>query len=360
MAVNYNQTQSSDSIDPSVLDNLRNAVTPPREQYFPELMGIRSFDRAMKYRQEVVMPMQMQTMKMQQQAMALQQQELAYKQQKFQLRRARKTARRENEALEKIPEVIESISNISNDPSKDNFAQQRDLAQLQLKYASVSQFSPLVTNLFNSATRSIDNQSKMRERDAGKIYQAAVSGVSPEKIAQLANLDGYISSSDEISLEIAKAVKEKGYAKTQKELSDFQFEQQKEYLKAQQSEAESILKNVIDMSPAEIADDLTAGGTLSAAGIEAMNSAGKISNQELTFGDIERSQLETSYLQLLPPQDRMRIESSGSLSRANFPDKDLYRAVLRRASSMANPVLASRATEQKPSLSSKFIPDSAR
>jgi hypothetical protein len=360
MAVNYNQTQSSDSIDPSVLDNLRNAATPSREQYFPELMGTRSFDRAMQYRQKYIMPMQAHTMKMQQQAMSLQQQELANKQLKFQLRRARKSARRENEALEKIPEVIESISNISNDPSKDNFSQQRDLAQLQLKYASVSQFSPLVTNLFNSATRSIDNQSKMRERDSGKIYQAAVSGVSPEKIAQLANLDGYISSSDEISLEIAKAVKEKGYAKTQKELSDFQFEQQKEYLKAQQSEAESILKNVIDMSPAEVASDLTAGGTLSAAGIEAMNSADKISIQELTFGDRERTQLETSYLQLLPPQDRMRIESSGSLSRANFPDKDLYRAVLRRASSMANPVLASRATEQKPSLSSKFIPDSAR
>ncbi len=343
MAIDYNQD-----------------IAPLRQQYFPMLAGERGFDAAMKYRQEVLMPMQMQTMKMQQQAMALQQQELAYKQQKFQLRKARKTARRENEALEKIPEVIESISNISNDPSKDNFSQQRDLAQLQLEYASVSQFSPLVTNLFNSATRSIDNQSKMRERDAGKIYQAAVSGVSPEKIAQLANLDGYISSSDEISLEIAKAAKQKGFAKTQKELSDFQFEQQKEYLKGQQSEAESILKNVIDMSPAEVAEGLTAGGTLSAAGIEAMNSADKISNQDLTFDERERYQLEVSYLQLLPPQDRMRIESNNSLSRANFPDKDLYRAVLRRASSMANPVLASRTTEQKPSLSSKFIPDSAR
>jgi type II secretory pathway pseudopilin PulG len=340
--------------------NYNQDIAPLRQQYFPMLMGERGFDQAMKYRQEVIMPMQMQTMKMQQQAMSLQQQELAYKQQKFQLRRARKTARRENEALEKIPEVIESISNISNDPSKDNFAQQRDLAQLQLKYASVSQFSPLVTNLFNSATRSIDNQSKMRERNDGKIYQAAVSGVSPEKIAQLANLDGYVSPSDEIAMEIARASKEKGFAKTQKELSDFQFEQQKEYLKAQQSEAESILKNVIDMSPAEVASDLTAGGTLSAAGIEAMNSADKISSQELTFGGRERAQLETSYLQLLPPQDRMRIESSDSLDRANFPDKDLYRAVLRRASSMANPVLASRSTEQKPSLSSKFIPDSAR
>ena len=66
MAIDYNQD-----------------IAPLRQEYFPMLAGERGFDQAMKYRQDVLMPMQMQTMKLEQHAMSMQRQDLAYEAQKF-------------------------------------------------------------------------------------------------------------------------------------------------------------------------------------------------------------------------------------------------------------------------------------
>ena len=53
-------------------------IAPLRRQYFPMLVGNQGFDQAMKYREEVTVPMQDRTMKLQSNLRSLQQQKLTF------------------------------------------------------------------------------------------------------------------------------------------------------------------------------------------------------------------------------------------------------------------------------------------
>jgi hypothetical protein len=225
MAVNYNQTQPSDFVDPSVLDNLRNAATPSREEYFPELMGTRSFDRAMQYRQKHIMPMQAHTMKMQSHAMSMRGQDLANEKLKFDLMQSRQKAKSQLDFMEKLPDLMGRIESITSDPEKDSYTATKNLIGLQMEYLPSAQHNPLIGNLFNFAGNSI-NVDRIRqekeEREAEKEESRKL-GVMTQ-LAQIGATDALrTAAGEEIDekeaplLALGQAYEKRDLAKTQKE-----------------------------------------------------------------------------------------------------------------------------------------------
>ena len=138
MAINYNQD-----------------IAPLRQQYFPMLAGERGFDEAMKYRQEVIMPMQTHTMKMQQHTRAMRQQELSYEKQKMDLQKARRDAQKQNEALEFSPKIESLVNGILDDETLSPLQKSEQLNRNLVDYSSVISYSPILSSKFGAAFKAI-------------------------------------------------------------------------------------------------------------------------------------------------------------------------------------------------------------
>ena len=139
-------------------------IAPLRQQYFPMLMGERGFDQAMKYRQEVLMPMQQQTLKMQEQQMQIRSQDLAYKQQKFNLRRSREAARRDNEAFAMKPVIDEKINSLLDDEVMSTDDKMAELGKLSLSVAPyLTRDSPL-TQMFSVTSGIFQSQAASEQK----------------------------------------------------------------------------------------------------------------------------------------------------------------------------------------------------
>lgn len=141
MAIDYNQD-----------------IAPLRQEYFPMLAGERDFDRAMKYRQDVLMPMQMQTMKIEQHAMSMKRQDLAFETQKLGLQKARKDAQRQNDALEYAPKIDSLVNGILNDDTLSPLEQQEELNRSLVDYSSVIAYSPVLSSKVTAAEKAIGAQ----------------------------------------------------------------------------------------------------------------------------------------------------------------------------------------------------------
>lgn len=123
-------------------------IAPLRQQYFPMLAGERGFDQAMKYRQEVLVPMQQQTMQMQDNQMRMRQQELAYKQQKSAFRQQRDKLRMDREYSNSIPMIEERLREIrtSEDSPMEKSEAFTDFAMGNIGLISRS---PMISSMFS-------------------------------------------------------------------------------------------------------------------------------------------------------------------------------------------------------------------
>jgi hypothetical protein len=333
-------------------------IAPLRQQYFPMLVGEQAFDQAMKYRQEVLMPMQQQTMKMQEHQMRMRQQDLAYKQQKFNLRQARKTARMENEAMERIPEVVDQLNTIIDRKDQSIFDQQKDLAKLQMQYQTSAQFSPLINNLFKSASNSLSNQYKQQEEVSGMLYQAAVSGVPVDTVRAQAERDGTVTPREQIAIDISEAVQKKGLDKVQKAQADLLREQEEQRTTALIKRAEDDYGNVIKMSPVDIGEQIEAGlleGVGEKVDLTKLEAIATKATQDVTFEATPRFQLERLYYDYSSPEKQFFLDKNPSaLSKESFSDADLYRAVLRQTRAIMQS--AYKKPEGPSTISSLFTP----
>jgi hypothetical protein len=332
-------------------------IAPLRQQYFPMLVGEQAFDQAMKYRQEVLMPMQQQTMKMQEHQMRMRQQDLAYRQQKFNLRQARKSARMQNEAMERIPEVVDQVTTIIDRKDQSIFDQQKDLAKLQMQYQTSAQFSPLINNLFKSASNSLSNQYKQQEEVSGMLYQAAVSGVPVDTVRAQAERDGTVTPREQIAIDISEAVQKKGLDKVQKAQADLFREQEEQRTTALIKRAEDDYGNVIKMSPIDLEEAI--GGAMLGNGKEVdytkLDGIATKATQDVTFEATPRFQLERLYYDYSSPEKQFFLDKNPSaLSKESFSDADLYRAVLRQTRSIMQS--AYKKPEGPPIISSLFTP----
>lgn len=330
-------------------------IAPLRQQYFPMLAGEQAFDQAMKYRQEVLMPMQMQTMKMEEQQMRMRQQDLSYKQQQFNLRQARKAARRENEAMDRLPEVIDQLNSIIDRPDQNVFDQQRDIAKLQMQYQTVAQYAPLFNNLFNSASNSVSNQYKQQEEVSGLLYQAAVSGVPVDTIRQQAEADGITTPREQISIDIAEAVSKKGVTKALKEQQEFEMKRDEDLQEARVARGKDLIGSLKELIPDEKSGSFEGAAFLSATDDDTtLDFLQKADDSQKAYN---RAVLESIYVETLPLDKQIELETSGR-SLSELSDIDLFKGAYNRAMRMQRSSDAQQ--NRKPSLiTSKFIPKTA-
>lgn len=327
-------------------------IAPLRQQYFPMLVGEQAFDQAMKYRQEVLMPMQMQTLKMQEQQMRMRQQDLSYKQQQFSLRQARKAARRENEAMERLPEVVDQLNSIIDRPDQNVFDQQRDIAKLQMQYQTTAQYSPLLNNLFKSASNSVSNRYKQQEEVSGMLYQAAVSGVPVDTIRQQAEADGITTPREQISIDIAEAVSKKGVTKALKEQQEFEMKRSEDLQKARIAMGKSMIGSLKGLIPDDKSGAFEGGAFLSNA--DDATKLDFLQKADDTQKSYNRAVLESIYVESLPFDKQIELEKSPTIL-SKLSDLDLFKAAYNRAMRMQR--FSDAQQNLKPSsITSKFIP----
>jgi len=194
-------------------------IAPLRQQYFPMLMGERGFDQAMKYRQEVLMPMQEQTMKMQEHQMRMRQQDLAFKQQQFSLRQARKTAHMQNEAFAMKPVIDEKINSLLDDEVMSTDDKMAELGKLSLSVAPyLTRDSPL-TQMFSVTSGIFQSQAASEQKKKAEALRKEQETLGLVDLAskigkfdlaeELASADG-ISTAESLMMAAGKQSYEQG------------------------------------------------------------------------------------------------------------------------------------------------------
>tara|TARA_B100000287_G_scaffold425486_1_gene471883 strand:+ start:6044 stop:7066 length:1023 start_codon:yes stop_codon:yes gene_type:complete len=140
-------------------------IAPLRSQFFP-VSGMRAseFRQIQGLHDELVAPAQQRTMQLQNQIMGMQQQDMAYERAQIELGNARRSAQQQTAALEIVPEVTDKLTGIVNNPSKDPFDRVKEVNALAMGYSSTLAHSPVLQNMFQSATNSIQADHN-KERD---------------------------------------------------------------------------------------------------------------------------------------------------------------------------------------------------
>lgn len=146
-------------------------IAPLRQQYFPMLAGERGFDQAMKYRQEVLMPMQQQTMKMQQMQKQIQLQDLAFKKSKFELRQVRDKAKRDSEAFAMKPVIDEKLNSLLGDETKTASEKFVEFGKLSLSVAPYLTAGSPLSQMFNATSDTLKSISLAEEQQERKALR---------------------------------------------------------------------------------------------------------------------------------------------------------------------------------------------
>lgn len=139
-------------------------IAPLRQQYFPMLVGEQAFDQAMKYRQEVLMPMREQTLNLYRTQQQIRSQDLAFEQQQFALQQAREKAKRENEAFAMKPVIDEKINSLLDDEVMSNDDKIAELGKLSLSVSPyLTRDSPL-TQMFSVTSGILQSQAASEQK----------------------------------------------------------------------------------------------------------------------------------------------------------------------------------------------------
>ncbi|MBV33336.1 MAG: hypothetical protein CMK36_07895 [Porticoccaceae bacterium] len=187
MAIDYNQD-----------------IAPLHQQYFPMLMGERDFDQAMKYHQEVIMPMQAQTMKMEQHAMSMQAQDLANKKLNSTLMQSMQKAKNEAEAHQMIPDFVDAQLGMANDPSKDAFEKTQGIAAIYAQLPPSALTNPAITAVFgaaNSMAQAQFNSEKYKQEQREKQQRLQLAQDNKREAENQKIMEAYAKSGNVKALE---------------------------------------------------------------------------------------------------------------------------------------------------------------
>ena len=143
-------------------------IAPLRQQYFPMLMGERGFDQAMKYRQEVLMPMREMTMKMEDRERSVRREELAYKQQKLAFRQQRDAIRREREYSNSIPMIEDRLREIRTSDGTP-MEKREAFTDLAMSNIALINASPTISSIFNFQDKLMQNRMAADAKQQQKI-----------------------------------------------------------------------------------------------------------------------------------------------------------------------------------------------
>jgi len=194
-------------------------IAPLRQQYFPMLAGERGFDQAMKYRQEVLMPMREQTLNLYRTQQQIRSQDLAFEQQQFAFQQAREKAKRENEAFAMKPVIDEKINSLLDDEVMSTDDKMAELGKLSLSVAPyLTRDSPL-TQMFSVTSGILQSQAASEQKKKAEALRKEKETLGLVDLAskigkfdlaeELASADG-ISTAESLMMAAGKQSYEQG------------------------------------------------------------------------------------------------------------------------------------------------------
>jgi len=194
-------------------------IAPLRQQYFPMLAGERGFDQAMKYRQEVLMPMREQTLNLYRTQQQIRSQDLAFEQQQFAFQQAREKAKRENEAFAMKPVIDEKINSLLDDEVMSTDDKMAELGKLSLSVAPyltrdspLTQMFSVTSGIFQSLAASEQKkkaEALRKEKETLGLVDLASKIGKFDLAEELASADG-ISTAESLMMAAGKQSYEQG------------------------------------------------------------------------------------------------------------------------------------------------------
>jgi hypothetical protein len=142
-------------------------IAPLRRQYFPMLVGNQGFDQAMKYREEVTVPMQDRTMKLQSNLRSLQQQKLTFEKYQLDLRKQRDEVRRERDSLAMMPMIEDRMREIreSGAPAVD---MREAFTSLAMENIGAINASKSISSMFTFQDSLLKSRASVEAKEAQK------------------------------------------------------------------------------------------------------------------------------------------------------------------------------------------------
>lgn len=282
-------------------------IAPLRQQYFPMLVGEQAFDQAMKYRQEVLMPMRMQTMKMAQQQQAMDMQDLAYRRQQFEFDQVRKKAVADNEALAMRPIINDKVNSILEDKTLDTNQKIVEIGKVSLSVAPNLGASSPLNQMFRTATdvlraqsfadeqqrkKSLFEEEKQRRQEAEELslVEAASKIGEFDMAKEIAERSGEISTAEELMMKAGKQAQEQTLGLARQ--------------KASEEATKSYISNLKSFQ--------TSLGQFKLTTPEPKKVNGEMVAQDPRLDSVSRARLESSLRYLLPNiSSQMREEIEG-------------------------------------------------
>ena len=109
---------------------------------------------------------------------------------------------------ERTEEITKSLNNIIDDPTKNNFQKQREIASFGMKNANILSKFPAASIIFRSAENSLKSrqaESDSADKNLQTTSRMATAGIDPVKFDDHINSDGIITDAERMEREINQA-----------------------------------------------------------------------------------------------------------------------------------------------------------
>lgn len=175
------------------------------------------------YENQELQPQLEEMMKLRSQLLRERNSELAYQSSLLEFEEKKRKAQEEIDFGERTEELTKSLNNIIDDPNKNNFQKQRDIAAFGMKNAKILSKHPAANIIFKSATDSL--KSRQAESDAADknlqtMARMATAGIDPVDFRNFANADGITTPAEAMEAKINEANFNRGKAAAERRTAE--------------------------------------------------------------------------------------------------------------------------------------------
>jgi len=166
-----------------------------------------------QFETQELQPQLQQMMQLRSQLLKERNSELAYQRGLQEFEEKKRQAQEEINFGERTEEITKSLNNIIEDPTKNNFQKQREIAAFGMKNAQIISKFPAAGVIFRSAENSL--KSRLAEADAAdknlqSTSRAATVGIDPKIFKESINSDGIVTEAEAIEERINQANWDRG------------------------------------------------------------------------------------------------------------------------------------------------------
>lgn len=168
-----------------------------------------------QFETQELQPQLQQMMQLRSQLLRERNSELAYQRGLLEFEEKKRQAQEEINFGERTEEITKSLNNIIEDPTKNNFQKQREIATFGMKNAQILSKFPAASIIFKSAENSL--KTRQAEADAAdknlqSTSRAATVGIDPKIFNESINSDGIVTDAEAMEERINQASWDRGQA----------------------------------------------------------------------------------------------------------------------------------------------------